>query len=64
MATPHVTGLVSILKMYDSSLTTQEAEILLKNYPKSVSSESSKPIANGVNFAAMMTAITTESHSE
>jgi len=55
MSTPHVAGLVSILKTYDPSLTQDQTLQLLQNFPKSVQSD--RPLANSVDTFGLFTAL-------
>lgn len=53
MATPHIVGLVSLLKQKDPSLTASRARSLLREYPLAVQSESLKYIAQAVDVGGL-----------
>jgi subtilisin family serine protease/uncharacterized protein YozE (UPF0346 family) len=54
MATPHIVGLASVARMYDSTLSTNAFKQLLKNAKTPVITEMNKPIANFVDVASFL----------
>lgn len=55
MAAPHITGIVSILKAQDSTLTSEKIKMLFKEHVISIETDSAKTIAGSVDFESLMT---------
>lgn len=53
MAAPHISGLVSLIESIHPGYTQTEMKTLLKQHPLRVMTTSDKPIAAGVNVAAL-----------
>lgn len=54
MAAPHVTGIVSFLKMYDTSLSSQDIENILKTSSSSTVVSSHLPLWNTIDMGTVM----------
>jgi hypothetical protein len=61
MATPHIVGLVSVMKSFDPSLTTNGIKSTFKQFPMVVTTEGSKPIASGVNVPELLASLQRDS---
>ena len=57
MATPHIAGIVSLMLSYNPDLRSEEIKSLLQNNQSPLQSESSKNIAGGIDFDALIHAV-------
>lgn len=54
MATPHIVGLISLMKAINNNLTTAQIKQLFKQYRLPVTTDLSKPIASAVDVSALL----------
>lgn len=54
MATPHIVGLISLMKAINNNLTTAQIKQLFKQYILPVTTDPSKPIASAVDVSALL----------
>lgn len=57
MSTPHIVGLISLLKWINNSLTTASIKQLFKQYTLAVVTDSTKPIASAVNVPELLASL-------